>query len=229
MEYFILKHAVDTNETGSVDRQVIWRNPNQIDPNPLFIVNRAKDGEFPLDSLFPFDYLEVNKGAKLSDLMSSQFYNGFIVSEKLKNIFEESNISDYKFYDVKLFDKGKEIRGYYYFHSASCLRDYIDYPKSTFYIGQMLGKKIRDLKAQINTYEDLVKIHKDLPIGDELLYPNSFYLSAKFPFNIDLFRLCAFDYNFYISKRLKQKIESNHITGVSINPINDFIKTPALA
>ena len=93
----------------------------------------------------------------------------------------------------------------------------------------MLGKRIRDVKTEVNIYEDLVNIHKSLPIGEELLYPTIFYLNPTFPFNQDLFRLCAFDYNFYISKRLKEKIEANKITGVDIRPINGFIKTPALA
>ncbi|MDP1803207.1 MAG: hypothetical protein Q8L81_17730 [Bacteroidota bacterium] len=229
MEYFILKHAIDTYETGSVDRQIIWTNPKKIEPNPLFIINKARDGEFPPDFLFPFDYLELNKGAKLSDLMSSQFYNGFIVSAKLKKLLEESNVKDYKFYDIILYNKEAEIKGYYYFHSASCLRNYIDYSKSTFFIGEMLGKKIRDLKIKIETYDDLIKIHKDLPMGHELLYPDKFYLSSRFPFSIDLFRLGAFNYDFFISKRLKEMIESNHVTGVSIKPVEDFIKTSSLA
>ncbi len=229
MEYFILKHQVDTDETGSVDRQIVWKNPKKKEPNPLFIINRAKDNLYPPDNLFPFDYLELYKGAILSDLMSSQFYNGFIISKKLKGIFEESNVNDCKFYDVKIFSNDKEIPDYYYFHSASCLRDFINYRKSTFYIGDILGKKIKELKADINTYADLVKVHSELTIGAELLYPNFFYLGAKFPFNTNLFRFCAFNYDFFIAKKLKEKIEANNITGVSINPINGFIETPALA
>lgn len=229
MGYYTLSHAVDTDETGSVDVQVIWTNPFKKDPNPLFLINEAIDGLYPEDSFFPLNFLELNKGAWLSDLMSGPFDNGFVVSYKLKKLIEDANIRDYKFYKIILKSKGREIKGYHYLHIASCLRDKIDYQKSTFYIGDMLGYKIKPLNEKIISYDQLVKIHESLPIAKELLFPETFFLSNQFPFNIDLFALWCFDYKFYISENFKQKLEENKITGVEIQPTGGLFNFPALA
>jgi hypothetical protein len=229
MEYFIIEHAVDTEETGSTDMQVIWKNPHKLKKNPLLIINSLASNEYPPDEFFPFDYLELNKGAKLSDLMSSPFYNGFIVSDKLKSIFENSNIKSYKFYDIKLLHKRKEVKGYYYFHSASCLKDKIDFAKTKFYIGNLLGNRIRDLNIELNSAEEVVELQKTLKFGEEVIWPKYFYLSNSFPFSLDLFRLCVHNYSIFISKKLKQIIEENNITGVDIKSATDLIKTPNLA
>jgi len=230
MEYFTLNFIADNKETGFVFPQTIFNNPKKFNPNPVLLANQAIDGVYPPDNILPFDYLELNKDAKLTDLMSSSLRgNGFLISQKLKTILEEANIKDYKFYDVKLFDEEKEIKGYCYFHSASCLRNYINYEKSKFYIGDILRNYIRDLGFIPTKFDDLEKHQKDLPYAQEVVCVKQFYLSNSFPFNLDLFLIRAYNYDFFISKRLKEKIEENKITGVLIKSIGDLIKTPALA
>lgn len=229
MQYYTLTHAVDTEETGHVFPQVEFDNPKKLNPNPVLLANMSIKGAYPPDDILPFDYLELNKGAKLTDLMSSPFMNGFLISEKLKTIFEESNIKDYKIYDVTLFNKKEEVKGYYYFHSASYLKDYIDYKKSKFFIGTMLKEHIRDLNIEFTNFEQINTLHKSLPIGKELLYTKYFYLNSNFPYNLDFFQLNVFNYSFFITHRFKEKIEQNNITGVHIQSANDLIKTPNLA
>ena len=125
MQYYTLTYDVDSKETGHAYPQAVFKNPKKLEPNPVLQANMALDGASLPDTILPFDYLELNRGAKLTDLMSSSLSgNGFLMSEKLKHIIEESTITDYQFYEVKLFDKTKEIKGYYYFHSTSCLRDF---------------------------------------------------------------------------------------------------------
>lgn len=230
MQYYTLKYAVDTKETGPVYPQAIFKNPKKLEPNPVLLANSALDGASLPANILPFDYLELNKGAKLTDLMSSSLSgNGFLMSEKLKNIIEESNIKDYQFFDVKLFDKDKEIKGYYYFHSTSCLREFIDYPKSKFYIGDIIKTYIRDLDFVPTSFDDLEKLQKRLPYAKELVCVKQFYLKNNFPFNLDLFSFRTYNFSFFINSNLKEKLEENQISGLNIKPAGDLIKTPNLA
>lgn len=229
MQYYTLTHAVDTEQTGPAFPQVSVKGP-RIYPHPILLANNANNGTYPPDNMPPFDYLQLNKGAKLTDLMSSPFSNGFLISEKLKQLFIESNITDYKIYDVALLDtKNKLIDGYFYFHSASCLREFIDYPKSKFFVGDLIQHYIRDCTTIFSNYNDLDSYDKTLPFGEELLWVKQFYLKSSFPFQTDLFRLCVSNIDFFITEQLKQKLEHNNITGIEINSVSDFIKTPNLA
>lgn len=230
MEYFNFTYAVDSKETGSAYPQAEFKNPKKLDPNPFLLANMAICGTYPPDNLLPFDYLELKRGAKLTDLMSSSFGgNGFLMSAKLREIFENSCIKDYKFYDVILFNKDKEIKDYYYFHSASNLSEFIDVEKSKFYIGDILRNYIRDLEFTPRNIEDLNKYKKTLPFGEEKIAVEYFYLKSSFPFDLDLFQINEFNYDFFINNRLKDKLEKAKVTGLKILPINNFIRTPNLA
>jgi len=226
MEYFRLRYAVDTKETGNVYPQVVFKNPKKLDPNPVLLANKAINGAYPPENILPFDYLELNKGAKVSDLMSSHFENGFLFNKKVKAIFEGSHIEDFKFYDVKLFDKEKEIKDYYYFHSASNLKEFVDYSKSVF-TACRLTRPMYDL-PKTNTWEELNLLAKTLENGLSVR-AKIFYLKNNFPFNLDFFMLKSYNYDFFITKRFKDKLEANQITGICIESVKDFIKTDNLS
>jgi hypothetical protein len=53
-----------------------------------------------------------------------------------------------------------------------------------------------------------------------------FYLSSNFPYSHPLFRIFAFNYNFFITKRLKEIMEFSGITGLRILHAKELIKTP---
>ncbi|MCE3229451.1 MAG: hypothetical protein K0S32_4002 [Bacteroidetes bacterium] len=229
MDYYLFRNDVDTEETGEAYPQVVFNNPKKINPNPVLSANKVFEGEYPPKKLV-FDYLELNDGANFTDLMSSSLHgNGFVMSDKLKTIFEESNLKDYRFYKIKLFEGEKEIKGYWYFHSASNLRDFIDYKKSTFYIGDIIGEPIRDLGFTPNSFTELELFQKTLPYAEESVWPKQIFLKHTFPFNLDLFKLNAYNYDFFVSKRLVDKMKKYNVTGVYLREIRNFIKAPALA
>jgi hypothetical protein len=59
----------------------------------------SQDKYLPQD-IPPFDFLELEPGARLTDLMTSPFthYNGFLISKKLKELFEEQGVTDCCYY-----------------------------------------------------------------------------------------------------------------------------------
>ncbi|MBL7934577.1 MAG: hypothetical protein JNM51_02060 [Bacteroidia bacterium] len=230
MEYFNIEYSLDSEETGEVYPQAVFENPLKLEPNPVLRANQCFPGELPPDNIPPFNYFILQNEAKLTDLMRSSLRgNGFLISAKLRELLEKSNVTDYKFYDVKLYKKDVEIKDYYYFHSACCLSQFVDYPNSEFYIGDTSKNYIRDLDFVPQNLDDLENLQKQLPYGHELVCVDYFFLKPNFPFNLDFFRIGVFNFDFFITRRFKEKLEQNKITGLSILPMDDFIMTPNLA
>lgn len=231
MEYFHFSESVDLDEIGKAWPQAVFKNPKKLEPNPVLLANKAINGTFPPDDILPFDYFILQRGAKLTDLMTSSFSgSGFLMNGKLRDIFEKSNLGDYKFYDVKLYNKDKEIPDYYYFHNGCVFHQFINFEKSKFFISDMLGYYQADLNFVPKSLEELQTFSKALPNSPyRTIRPEYFFLKSNFPFNLDLFEISAFNYDFFINSRLKAKLEAEGITGLKITPVNDFIRTPNLA
>ena len=178
MEYYILKEAVDTKETGRAYPQTLFKNQKKLNPNPFLLANKANEGVYPPEDLLPFDYLELARGAKLSDLMTSPFsMNGFLISKKLKELFEKESVSDCRYYPVVLFNKDVEIKDYFYFHSVSCLRSNVDYSKSKF---SVTSADIDEFDLPVfSSYSDIKQYQRNLE-GIKMLSAKQLYLNLNF-------------------------------------------------
>lgn len=228
MEYFIIRPAVDTKETGPEYPQLdTFNHIDNTKERPILVANKTPVGELPPDDL-NFDYFEIKKKkVKLTDIMSSSFIKGFVVSTKFKKILETCNVDKHKFYPIKIKRNNEWITDYYYLHIASNLRNYIDYRKSKFYVGTLLGKEKYELE-NIDSYEDLIRKNISADKG-ELIEAKYLYLSSNFPFQLDLFKTNTFNYSVFISGRLKDKIIENNLTGIDIYKASNFLFTPNLA
>jgi hypothetical protein len=228
MEYHILDVTLDAKVVGTAYPQTIFKNKKKLSPNPFLIANMTEGGEYLPENIPPFDYLELQHGAKLTDIMTSPFLdNGFLVSEKLKRVFEIVGVTDCKYYEVKLFKNSTEVKGYFYFHSARCYRDHVDFPKSSFIIESLAGVPIGPLPS-VKSFEELKKIKTELGLM-QTIRAKQFYLKSTFPFSTPLFKIFAYNYNFFITKTLKNALESHSITGTQILSAGDLIKTSNLS
>jgi hypothetical protein len=229
MEYYILQAAAGTTETGNEYPQVIYIDAKKLNPNPFFIVNTVDPWEYVPETILPFEPLTLVFGAKLTDLMSSPFrVNGFLISPKLRELFEQEGVTDCRYYPVKvMYNKKGDTKDYYYYHSVSCLRDYVDYKRSKFFINKR-GIGFSHYIANVNTYNDLKQIQSTLDLNTSIK-PEQFYLKANFPYHQPLFRICVFNNGFFITGKFKSEIEKNKIAGVHTIPAKDLIKTPNLS
>jgi hypothetical protein len=228
MEYYVLRVSLEDEVIGTAYPQTVFKNKKKLTPNPFLLANSCVEGEYPPDNMPPFDYLDLQLGAKLTDIMTSPFLgNGFLISEKLKRVFEQAGVTDCKYYDVKLYRQSAVIKDYFYFHSVSYYRGYVDFTKSSFFVKSIAGSPIRPLPP-VSSFEELQLIKPELDIM-QTIGAKQFYLKSTFPFSTPLFRIYAFNYEFFISKALKDTMESHSITGVHLLPAGDFIKTPNLS
>lgn len=129
--YYILKPAVNTEETGQTYPAVESYDNYDFDgPNS---VHKIKSRDFP--DFEPDIRFKLAKGAKLCDMMGQATINasGFLISEKLKAFFEGVNSVPKKFYPATIEANG-EFHLYYWMHLVwKEAEKLIDYENSMFF------------------------------------------------------------------------------------------------
>jgi hypothetical protein len=225
MHYYIFKPATNTPETGPAYPQVQKMAPsyNYKAPNSVHALSRELE---KLPGYEPnLDYLIVHAKAKLSDLLSVAVINGgFLISEKLKISLEQFNLPTHKFYPARVQHK-KQFYNYYWMHIICNLTDFVDYPKSTFFVYHNFSKNIGyvDVTSKNELIQKRLKLKSDNPGKTVTIWAEKIKLSALFNKAFDLFEIGTFDANCYISEALQQAITKEKITGCSITPASNLI------
>lgn len=220
MDYYIFKPATDTPETGSQYPQVQKMNSgyNYKADNSVYALSKAYEN-FP-DFEPDLDYFVVHSQAKLTDLLSvTPVHGGFLISERLKNIFEQFNIVPHKYYPARLKHRKKFYENYFWMHIICDLTDYVDYQKSTFFIYYNYGHNIGfvDVNSKEGYFQMKEKVNLDNPGKTVTIWADKIYFANNFDKNLDLFEISTFNSNYYISSSLKEKILQEKITGCDIS------------
>jgi hypothetical protein len=171
------------------------------------------------------NYFVVHNKAKLTDLLSVSVANGgFLISEKLKNIFVEFNLPPHHFYPAQVQHK-KKLHNYYWFHVASDFTDVVNYEASDFFIYYNYAHKMGNIA--ITSKDDFIikkkKIKTDNPEKTITIWAEKIVFSNLFDTTIDLFQISMFDSNTYISPGLTKAIVDSNLTGVEITQTTNLI------
>lgn len=221
MKYYTLNYAVDTDETGDAYPQISDDSPACLEGRKGSMRNLDA---YRLTSFVPdLDYYELNKDAKLTDLMSGGVpagvsggvVKGFVVNEKLKNIFQMYNLDSYYFYPAVVKEKKVFHRNYYLMHVVSDQSDYIDFNKSEFY-KQKFVTNLGDVKVMSKSdYDEKTKEFwkESMVISIE---PTKLVLSNEFDKKLDLFVAGLANFDVIISERLREHLLNEKITGIEI-------------
>jgi hypothetical protein len=130
--YYILKPAVDTEETGHVFPAV--ESYDGYDFNAPNSVHKLNFREFP--GFVPDLRFKLAKGAKLCDMMGQATINahGFLISERLKAVFEQFNIIPHRYYPAKVEDHKGNFHDYFWMHLVwEEGKDFVNYNDSVFF------------------------------------------------------------------------------------------------
>jgi hypothetical protein len=227
MIFYTIEFAANTSETGSTYPQIQKMSPgyDYNSPNSVYALDR-KTTEFP-DFIPNLDYFVLHNRAKLSDMLSASVLNtcGFIVSEKFKKLIEGFNIIPHQFYDANVYYK-KEKHPYYWMHIIGSIISYVDYKKSVFFAYHNYSHNLGYIS--IDSFEDFVlkkeKIKRDNPTKTVTIWAEKIYLNKNFDSALDFFQIGTFNSQYFISDRLKLKLQENNITGILIkeNTVIDF-------
>jgi len=225
MRYYIFEPACDTPETGSQYPQVqkMGAGYDFESSNSVRVLSKSYK-DFP-DFKPNFDYLVVHAQAKLTDLLSiAVIHGGFLISERLKRVFEGLNIAPHRFYSAKLKHRKAFYENYYWMYIICNLSSFVDYKKSSFYVYDYfhsLGF------IEVNSKEEYSQKEKKLkdknPDKAVTIWAQKIYLNESFDRNLDLFEIGTFNANYFISERLGNAIIEEKITGCSITPTDNLI------
>ena len=207
-EFYIIKPAVNTKETGSAYPQSgLCLN---YDKNSQNSIRNLKSFELP--NFQPnFNYFELDTKANLTDLLSaSMMQYGLMISEDLKSLITEFNIQEYQTFEVPVYSI-KNTHQYYWLHFGETdILSNINFPKSNFAICEFGVKKDNITIESYEHYQStLSSISSMSNIKAELISINS----AP---NYDLFVIPFIDGLIYLSNNLKSAIEQSNLTGIDI-------------
>ncbi len=172
--------------------------------------------KFP-DKAPMLDYLILHKKAKLTDVLSFGMISaqGFLVSERFKEILEQLHLMPHKFYPAKIEYKGTFFN-YFFLHLVSSSYDIIDFQKSKFYISDIGLSKVGDIKFE--NEENFLLKKKNLILNEsKSIRAQKLYFRNEFENNpIDMFYFTGLHFEVFISQKIKSAIEVMEVTGLNI-------------
>ena len=192
----------------------IGRNYPQLHCLTQFYAHQLSSWEFP--AFIPKLEFELNKTAKLTDVLSNAAISGFgfIVNDKVKDVLSKFNLMTHRFYDVKvIMPKTGEVLSYYYLHPCNPdLTRLIDYKKSVFYETKWTFRENIIKIKSYDHYKELKAQDKKAMFGVDL---DEIYVNGNFDKSLDLFAFLPFANSTYVTNRLKDELEKNNIKGLT--------------
>jgi hypothetical protein len=221
-DYFEFKHSTG-NEIGRTFPQVDFIS---FTPEIYSIYDFSR-----LPAITDFNgRIELKKSAKPTDLLSSwQHGNGIMISSRCYEIVKKFNLGKHAFYHFKCIHKFNEY-DYVYLALDNHLVDMIDYSKSIFYTTNLFDEFIQDIsfssKSEMLNYISVINkdkynkegykeglVEKDLELKNVFIKSEYHYLDIIERYS-----------TYYISKRLKDILEVNNMTGIEFKQTKRIFK-----
>ena len=228
MKFYKLDTACATKETGAFFPQ-ITRMKADYDydaENSVhnFRKNSSNEDNFEVNP--NFDSLIMNGKSKVSDLLSESVVsgNGFLVSNRFKELLLSFNLPKNKFYPVKIIkNKNIIIENYFWFEISLQNRQLtlIDFKKTSFRVTKNYSRRDIVEEISIDSIEDFnvkrTKLKSDFGQSFAIMAYNMVLLKKP---EFDIFNIGLINHDFYISEDLKQAIIDSKITGCDIHNHN---------
>ena len=181
-------------------------------------LRKSFTGSYP-EVTKPLRY-EFHKRAKVTDVLNQGGItsNGFLINQKVKELFSSFNLMHHKYYPAEVSGKGP-IEEYYWLKIMEDLSGEIDFEKTVFrevHVATVVGEiKLRSLAH----YQELraEKGWRFTVNSKEIVLKSDSRLKQ-----MDMFFFAPLDYATCISERLKNAIEEHGITGFQIEEYNDI-------
>jgi len=221
MNYYLLNHSVEGKIVGTQYPQIqkMIKGYDMKAPDAIRTLENCYE---ELPTFTPnLNAFQLHARAKPTDLVSSVFGPfGIIVSEKLKLILEQHNLSKHTFFKATLQHKIKSYDNYYWMHIIPDYLDYVDYPNSNFIIELPLSQNLGAVKisSKADWFEKKEKVKNDNP-------SKTIYISAKkikflpefYKLDLDFFEVARLTSRPIISSHLADALRQNNITGIEIH------------
>jgi hypothetical protein len=213
-QYYILKHAVGTKETGMAYPAV--ESYGDYDFNGPNSVYKLDSDSFP--DLIPDIRFRLAKEAKLCDIMGQATISacGLLVSQNVKNILEQFNLIPHKYFSAIIENKGTYYQYYWVHFVWEAGIKYLDFKNSKFEINEF-GNSLGEIK--LNSYDEL--LDKQTYLGFMKMIYN--YETVMLKTDYDLFNH-PLNKTIYLSENLRNKLAI--FTGVELTHSLNLIVLP---
>ena len=132
MKYYLTNYVLKKSVTGTYNQtSPIPKGTDGTWFNDPYNFTQIKMHEFP--NFIPKAYFELEDKGKYSDIVRihNTYAKGFLISPRVKALWEEFNIFSCAYYPAKLASESGEIRDYFLFHMAAKEVPGIDFERST--------------------------------------------------------------------------------------------------
>jgi hypothetical protein len=221
MQHYILNLSSETSIIGNQYPQIQKMKPRYDYDGPHTVYKLGRHYQALPDFSPDLDGFVLHSGAKPTDFLSNVFSspNGFIVSEKVKNILQKLSLPLHSFYPIKLYHKKQQIGNYYWLHVICDLTEIVDYPASAFFIYKDYSFDLGPV--QVSSKEMLLLKKSNLKGKNKDHNITIWAKKLKLTQNVkyDFFDIGSFDNNHYISQQLKNIFEKEKVNGIVIHPL----------
>lgn len=174
MKYYIIINNRKHQSVSSPINGVLAEEYRKEDPFPAMKYDWTKPRDF--NRQYPSNLFFIIKGETKFELDYANYWDGFIISQKFKDIIDKSNCPAYKCAKLTIVNtKGEDIsnsRNYYFIEMRNSVIDAIDYNNSQFLLDsdmiKMRGLTISEVEksgayfGNIKEYQKLSLLSKEI-------------------------------------------------------------------
>jgi len=204
--YYRISRLYNEQLTGSADQWV--RFSDNYNPDSKFSWDN-----YPKDTLPNYepnlDYLIMDNKSNLTDVLTPFNRSGFIVSDRFKNLMENSSLSlpKHKYFTVKLKKNNKFIEGYSYLHFGYDYRDYFLINKTEYALFEIYPPVVvKDLS--FSSKEELEKAKNEIDKKEHYIGIKKYILDKSGQY--DIVKTGVY---FYASQKFKDIFEASGLIG----------------
>ena len=196
---------------------------------PLLRTVFPKPGEkYPDDLLM--ETFEVHQRARLTDML--RFVGGglrsFLLSEPMYDLLKSFDLCTFQHYATEATYR-KKTYPYHYLYFWDNNNDFVDYEKSSFYVGDTFSKykkraiKVLSAKHFYQLYHENLERNRIIESSDEeeSVLLSELYINPE-KANLDLFFIAEMIYVVVVSERLKDALEGAGFRGMKFTPANGY-------
>jgi len=211
MNYFNLKPAVDTEETGNQFPAV--ETPEDYDFKSANSAHRIKTEEFP--KFVPDLRFKLAPEAKFTDIIGQATISvpGLLISKKVKEILEKYDLVPSKFYSAEIAGSKAD---YFWIHPIWKEGiEFVNYQKSEW--------RIKEFSHDLGSIELLDRKDHLIKQGElgfmKMIYGNPIVISNP---NFDLF-VDPLNFGIYVSQQLANDLQSSEVSGMELKPASKVV------
>jgi hypothetical protein len=184
------------------------------DPRHLF--NNRGMIPIPADTYIPS--FKLRKGTKLTDVLSTPINNDWVVSEKLKDVFEKEKITDVQFVPINIYKSPTQYATYYLLRCLRSRLEFINYKKTEISIMETTWDELKRVKvSDVDEFLKLVEQTK-LPFSIKIQRP---FLHEDCSCDFFVLTYVYSRFELFVSESFKEVLNKKGCTGIRFMDLDE--------